>query len=137
VHLHHANIRASDPNASIAFYRALGFEVVGAMRMPGLYTVYLGAPEGQAVIELSVKEEPDESWSTAPGSGHIAISVADLDAELTRLAALGIEPESPAFHPGGRTEAWVAFVRDPDDNRVELVNGEFAPPHDELPAGVG
>ncbi|MFD2416518.1 VOC family protein [Amycolatopsis pigmentata] len=131
--IHHANIRVSDPRASLDFYRALGLDVVGCMRMPGLYTVYLGAPEGDAVLEFSVNETGDPGWSTDPGTGHLALAVDDLDATIKRLAAQGIEPEGPAYHPGGRQEVRVAFYRDPDANRVEIVHGEFPPPKDALP----
>ncbi|MTD54720.1 VOC family protein [Amycolatopsis pithecellobii] len=134
--IHHANIRVSDPRASLNFYCAVGLDVVGCMRMPGLCTVYLGAPHGDAVLEFSVNETGDPGWSTAPGTGHLALAVDDLDATIKKLAAQGIEPEGPAYHPGGRQEARVAFYRDPDGNRVEIVNGEFPPPKDVLPDGL-
>ena len=51
----------------------------------------------------------------------------DIDAALSDLAAIGVEPEKPAYHPGGN-EALprIAFVADPDGYRVELIdNGAF------------
>jgi lactoylglutathione lyase len=134
--VHHVNIRVSDPQASLDFYRALGLEVVGCMRMDGLYTVYLGAPSGDALLEFSVNESGDPSWSTAAGTGHFALAVDDLDATITSLTSQGLTAEGPAYHPGGRQETRVAFYRDPDDNRVELVHGEFPPPQDALPPGL-
>ncbi|MEU6258549.1 VOC family protein [Streptomyces sp. NPDC047043] len=134
--IHHANIRVADPQASLDFYRALGLDVVGCMRMEGLYTLYLGTPEGDAILEFSVNESKDPSWMIQTGSGHLALAVDDLDSEIARLATLGIEPEAPAYHPGGRPDVWVAFFRDPDGNRVELLNGTFPPPQDELPGGL-
>lgn len=135
--LHHVNLRVSDPESSLAFYRAFGLDVVGCMRMPGMYTLYLGSPGSPALLEFSVKEDDDPEWSTATGTGHLALSVDDLDAEITRLAESGIAPEGPPYHPGGRREAWVAFFRDPDGNRVELVHGAFPPPQDAVPNGLG
>ena len=44
------------------------------------------------------------------------------NAALAKLAEDGIQPEKPPYRPGGRTEGpFIAFVRDPDDYRVELI----------------
>ena len=46
----------------------------------------------------------------------------DLDGTLAVLAEQGIEPEKPPYRPGGRTTgSRIAFVRDPDGYRIELV----------------
>jgi lactoylglutathione lyase len=56
------------------------------------------------------------------GYNHIALAVADLDGTLAALAEAGIEPEKPPYRPGGRTTgSRIAFVRDPDQYRIELV----------------
>ncbi|GAB1818635.1 VOC family protein [Herbidospora sp. RD11066] len=130
---HHVNIRPQDPAASLRFYRALGIDVVGCMRMPGMHTIYLGSPGDSSVVELSVKEEADPNWSTATGSGHFAFTVTDLHGAVARLEGMGIRPEGPPFHPGGRPEVLVAFFGDPDGNRVELIDGAFPVPQDDLP----
>ena len=50
----------------------------------------------------------------------IAITAEDLDATLVRLAEQGIEPEKPPYsvREGGSR---LAFVRDPDGYRIELI----------------
>jgi lactoylglutathione lyase len=52
--------------------------------------------------------------------GHIAITAADLDATLARLAEQGIEPERPPYsvREGGSR---LCFVKDPDGYRIELI----------------
>ena len=62
----------------------------------------------------------------------MAIAVDDIDAALGDLAALGVEPEKPPYHPGDRDELpLIAFVADPDGYRIELIDGgEFATPQD-------
>jgi lactoylglutathione lyase len=54
------------------------------------------------------------------GYGHIAITAADLDGTLARLAEQGIEPEKPPYsvREGGSR---LCFVRDPDNYRIELI----------------
>jgi lactoylglutathione lyase len=54
------------------------------------------------------------------GYGHIAITAADLDATLARLAEQGIEPEKPPYsvRDGGSR---LCFVRDPDGYRIEIL----------------
>jgi lactoylglutathione lyase len=54
------------------------------------------------------------------GYGHIAITSSDLDATLTQLAELGIEPEKPPYsvREGGSR---LCFVRDPDGYRIEII----------------
>jgi lactoylglutathione lyase len=49
---------------------------------------------------------------------------------LERLAAQGIAPEKPPYHPGGRTEYRICFVADPDGYRTELIDGELVTPQD-------
>jgi lactoylglutathione lyase len=54
------------------------------------------------------------------GYGHIAIGVDDLTETLARLKEHGIEAERPPYQvrEGG---SFIAFVRDPDSYRVELI----------------
>ena len=63
-----------------------------------------------------------ESYEPGTGYGHIAISAEDLDGTLARLAAAGIEPERPPYTVGAGGPR-IAFVRDPDGYRVELIEG--------------
>jgi lactoylglutathione lyase len=118
----HANVRVRDIDASLWFYEALGFERRGRLQFEGAHNVYLGLPGDGDTLELTVNEGRDEPYDLGTGYGHVALAVEDLDALLERLAAQGIEPEKPPYHPGGRTTgSRIAFVRDPDGYRIELV----------------
>jgi len=130
--IHHANIQIADIEASLAFYRRLGLEVLGCLRLDPVVLYYLGVPgeDGGAVFELAVNPGLAQR---SPGTGHLALAVDDLDTLLRRLASDGIEPEAPPFHPGDRPDLRVCFVRDPDGTRVELIDGEFPVPGDPLP----
>ena len=48
------------------------------------------------------------------------------------LSELGVEPEKPPYHPGGRDDLpRIAFVADPDGYRIELIEGAgFTTPQD-------
>jgi lactoylglutathione lyase len=130
VKVHHANIQVSDPVASLEFYGHLGLERLGCLRLDPVVLYYVGVTGGEAVLELahnpSLQERP-------PGAGHLALAVGDLDALLGKLAEQGITPETPPFHPGDRPDLRVCFVRDPDQVRVELIEGDFPLPTDPVP----
>ena len=81
-----------------------------------------------------------EPYARGDGFNHVALDVGDLDAALAALAEAGVEPEKPAYRPGGREDLpRIAFVSDPDGYRVELMDGaRFATPQDgPHPSGGG
>ena len=127
----HTCIRVRDIDASMAFYRALGFEERGRLNFDTAYNVYMGLPGGGDTLELTVNEDREEPYDLGDGYNHVALTVDDLDALLGELAQTGVEPEKPPFHPGGREEYRICFVADPDGYRVELIDGgEFPTPQD-------
>jgi catechol 2,3-dioxygenase-like lactoylglutathione lyase family enzyme len=132
-HVHHANIQVSDAQASLTFYRKLGLDVLGCLRLDPVVLYYVGRPGESGVFELAANPGLE---SRQTGSGHLALWVDDLDALLQDLAGSGIEPERPPFRPSDRPDLRVCFVVDPDGVRVELIDGAFAVPQDELPDGV-
>jgi lactoylglutathione lyase len=129
----HSNLRVRDINASLRFYETLGFERRGRLQFEGAYNIYLGLPGDGDTLELTVNEAREEPYDLGSGYGHLALSVEDLDELLERLAAQGIEPEKPPYHPGGRSEFRICFVADPDGYRVELIDGAFDTPQDPDP----
>jgi lactoylglutathione lyase len=127
----HTNMRVRDVDASLRFYEALGFERRGKLDFGSAYNVYLGLPGDGDTLELTVNVGQDEPYDLGTGYGHVALTVADLDGLLARLAEQGIEPEKPPYHPGGRKEYTICFVADPDGYRVELIDGgQFRTPQD-------
>ncbi|MCW3064629.1 MAG: Glyoxalase/bleomycin resistance protein/dioxygenase [Solirubrobacterales bacterium] len=126
----HTCVRVRDIEASLAFYRALGFEERGRLNFESAYNVYLGLPGDSDVLELTVNRGRDEPYELGDGYGHLALTVEDLDALLGRLAAADIEPERPPYAPGGRTEYRICFVAYPDGYRIELIDGAFPTPKD-------
>ena len=82
--------------------------------------VFMGLPNDGARLELTWNKDQDEPYEIGTGYGHIAVTVDDLDATLSQLASVGIEPERPPYtvREGGSR---LCFVRDPDGYRIELI----------------
>ena len=116
----HTCYRIGDIDRSVAFYKALGFEEVGRMPIRDeAINVFMGLPDDGARLELTYNHGVD-SYELGTGYNHIALTVDDLDGTLQNLSGNGIEPEKPPYRvrEGGSR---IAFVRDPDGYRVELI----------------
>jgi lactoylglutathione lyase len=116
----HTCYRIGDIDRSVAFYKALGFEELRRMAIrEEAINVFMGLPGDGARLELTYNFGVD-SYELGTGYNHIAITVRDMDATLAALAEHGIEPEKPPYQvrEGG---SFIAFVRDPDGYRIELI----------------
>lgn len=116
----HTCYRITDPDRSVAFYEALGFEE--RRRLPirdEAVNIFMGLPGDGNRLELTHNFGVD-SYDLGTGYGHVAVTVDDISATLERLAEQGIEPEKPPYtvSDGGPL---LCFVRDPDGYRVELI----------------
>jgi lactoylglutathione lyase len=119
----HTCYRIFEIDRSVAFYEALGFEEM--RRMPirdEAINVFMGLPDDGSSprLELTYNHGRTEPYEIGTGYGHIAITTADLDGTLKRLAEQGIEPERPPYsiREGGSR---LCFVRDPDGYRIEII----------------
>jgi lactoylglutathione lyase len=118
----HTCYRIGDIDRSVSFYEKLGF--TEARRMPigdEAINVFMGLPDNDSILELTYNHGVTD-YELGTGYNHIALAVGDLDGTLAALATQGISPEKPPYRPGGRTTgSRIAFVRDPDGYRIELV----------------
>ena len=93
----HTCYRIGDIDRSVAFYEALGFEEVGRMPIRDeAINVFMGLPGDGPRLELTYNFGVD-AYELGTGYNHIAITAADLDATLARLAEQGIEAEKPPY----------------------------------------
>ena len=116
----HTCYRITDPDASVEFYEALGFEKRRELPIrEEAINIFMGLPGDGDRLELTYNFGV-ESYEVGTGYGHIAVAVEDLDGTLERLAGQGIEPEKPPYsvREGGSR---LCFVRDPDGYRIELI----------------
>jgi lactoylglutathione lyase len=128
----HTCVRVRDPEASVRFYEALGFERRGRLNFATAYNIYMGLPGGGDTLELTVNVGQEEPYDLGTGYNHLAITVEDIHAALAKLEPLGVAPEKAPYNPGGREELpLIAFVADPDGYRIELIDGgRFDTPQD-------
>ncbi len=120
----HTMVRVTDPAKSRAFYEALGFRFSSEMDIVRngeleATNYFFSIGDSENVLELTFNHD-GRTYELGTAYGHIAIGVEDLDATLAALAQQGIEPERPPYQvrEGG---SFIAFVRDPDSYRVELI----------------
>jgi lactoylglutathione lyase len=123
----HTMLRITDPERSRAFYEALGMEyrrelpIVRDGRLEAT-NYFFGFPGQEEELELTFNHD-GRSYELGTAYGHIAVGVDDLDSTLSGLSPQGIEPEREPYRvrEGGSR---LAFVRDPDQYRVELIERE-------------
>lgn len=138
----HVNVNCSDFDASLAFYRLLGFELVAMVPETNTDEVaaavgmepyrvrggILHLPGESTLIDLLQWLEPfdpDPPYEHLyhRGLARIALRTTDLDADLAELATNGFAPISaPAtVEWEGQPTSRIACVPDPDGTIVELV----------------
>jgi lactoylglutathione lyase len=116
----HTCYRITDPERSVAFYEALGFEKRRELPIRDeAINIFMGVPGDGDRLELTYNFGVDW-YELGTGYGHVAVTVDDLDATLTNLREQGIEPERSPYtvREGGSR---LCFVRDPDGYRIELI----------------
>jgi lactoylglutathione lyase len=116
----HTCYRITDPEKSVAFYEALGFEKRQELPIRDeAVNIFMGLPGDSDRLELTYNFGVD-SYEIGTGYGHIAVTVDDIHATLEQLKKQGIEPERPPYsiREGGTL---LCFVRDPDQYRIELI----------------
>ena len=117
----HTRIRVSNPEASIAFYQKLGFELGEQKTSPqGNQLAFLHLPGNEHFLELTYSPEYDVTFPE--DLMHTALGVPDIVEYCDGLEKAGIEiwPDGwrEKFTTGGRK---MAFVTDPDGYEVEIL----------------
>jgi lactoylglutathione lyase len=125
----HMGLRVAHLDRSLAFYAALGYQVIGSVRATSLGDLtMLKLPDDPFVaIELVSGSSASASSGGGDSLSHFVIKVESMDAVLAELAAAGINPEEPPVSPDGSDEFRTAWITDPDGNRIELV--QWPPGH--------
>jgi lactoylglutathione lyase len=117
----HFGIHVADLGRSLAFYTAVGYDVVGSVPETGIgHLTMLKLPDDDYVsIELVHDPRRDEA-DRGTGLSHVVIQVESMDGTVAALAAAGIDAEAPSS-PDGSDDFRTAMLTDPDGNRIELV----------------
>jgi lactoylglutathione lyase len=119
----HSMIRVLDEARSVAFYRAaFGLTVADRLEFDSFTLIYLSNPESGFELELTVNKGRTEPYNLGDGYGHLAVSVADVEAEHARFEAEGLAPRKLVdFRNGDVSVAKFFFVADPDGYQIEVL----------------
>jgi lactoylglutathione lyase len=117
----HVGLRVADPERAVAFYTAVGYEVVGRVpETPAGQLTMLKLPDDD-VVSVELVFDPGEAvGDRGTGLSHLVIQVESMDATVTDLRTKGIEVTEPES-PDDSADFLTTWIRDPDGNRIELV----------------
>lgn len=123
----HFGLRVTDLERSLAFYTAVGYEVIGSVPETFFGHLTMLKLPADEFVTIELVHNPAKG-EVAPGTGphHIVIQVESMDAAQAELAARGIDVEEPTS-PNDSEDFQTAWIEDPDGNRIELV--QWPPGH--------
>ena len=117
----HFGLRVADLDRSLAFYTAVGYEVVGTVPGTGMGDLtMLKLPDDDFVMIELVSGPSDDGGVGGSGLSHFVIKVESLEATMADLAAAGLDVGAPDS-PDGSDDFLTTWITDPDGNRIELV----------------
>jgi lactoylglutathione lyase len=117
----HFGLRVADLDRSLAFYTAVGYEVVGSVAETPLGQLTMLKLPGDEFVTIELVHDPTQGdASVGTGLSHFVIKVEAMDATISELAARGIDADVPVS-PDGSDDFRTTWVIDPDGNRIELV----------------
>ena len=125
MHYLHTMMRVKDLDKSIEFYtRHLGMKVIRQKEYPeGKFTnTFVGYDDDplSPQIELTYNWGKEQPYDLGDAWGHIALGVKDIYKTCAQLEAAGVPvPRKPGPMKHGTTV--IAFVRDPDNHSIELI----------------
>jgi len=117
----HVGFRVADRERSVAFYTAVGYEVVGSVPETGIGHLTMLKLPGDDFVTVELVHDPTMGVvELGTGLSHLVVQVESVDETITRLAGAGIEAEEPAS-PDGSADFRTTWITDPDGRRIELV----------------
>lgn len=120
----HVMLRVMDLNRSLAFYRdTLGMRVLRQVDYDaGQFTnVFLSFDaDTESSLELTYNWQQTEAYEKGRVFGHLALMVDDVHTAVAALEQAGVRIKTPPKQMAHGTRT-IAFVLDPDDNLIELI----------------
>ncbi|MGF9563485.1 VOC family protein [Neorhizobium sp. JUb45] len=119
----HSMIRVLEEARSVDFYeKAFGLTIAERVPFDGFTLIYLSNPETGFELELTVNDGKTEAYELGNGYGHLAVTVADIEAEYQRFTDLGLTVGKLVEMPrDGKPFAKFFFVTDPDGYKTEVI----------------
>jgi lactoylglutathione lyase len=123
----HVGLRVAHLDRSLAFYSALGYEIVGSVpETPIGHLTMLKLPGDEFVTIELVHDPSGGEVNVGTGLSHIVIAAERLETTIGQLTTRGIHVDEPVS-PDGSAGFLTTWVVDPDGNRIELV--QWPPGH--------
>ena len=117
----HVGLRVTDRERSLAFYTAVGYEVVGSVPETGIGHLTMLKLPGDEFVTIELVHDPAHgAVDLGTGLSHLVVQVESMDDTVARLAGEGIDAEAPES-PDGSDDFRTSWITDPDGRRIELV----------------
>ena len=117
----HFGLQVADLQQSLAFYTAIGYEVVGEVPETPLGHLCMLKLARDEFVTLELVHDPvGRAVEIGSGLSHFVIQVDALDSVVSELAAKGIASSAEGSLDGTQ-EPRTAWITDPDGRRIELV----------------
>jgi lactoylglutathione lyase len=117
----HPAYRVTDLDASVRFYTAVGYQVLGRVELDEGATLTLLKFPDEPVATVELVHRPTAGVvQVGTGFSHLAVQVDDLTRVRDELGAAGLDP-GPELQPGGPDGPKTSWLTDPDGYRIELV----------------
>jgi len=119
----HSMVRVLDEKRSVEFYRqAFGVEIAERAEFENFTLIYLSNTESDFELELTVNRGREVPYALGDGYGHLAVSVADVEAEHQRFIDMGLSPgKIIEADYKGQPFAKYFFICDPDGYKIEVL----------------
>lgn len=121
----HFGLKVADLERSLAFYAAVGYEVVLTVPETPIGRLTMLKLPGDEFVTIELVFDPVRGGAGS-GLNHFVIQVESMAGTVAALAAAGVEAEPPTS-PDGSADFLTSWVTDPDGNRIELV--QWPPGH--------
>ncbi|MGY1726167.1 VOC family protein [Geodermatophilus sp. SYSU D01062] len=117
----HVGLRVADLERAVAFYTAVGYEVVGRVPETPIGQLTMLKLPGDDVVSIELVFYPgDAGRDRGTGLSHLVVQVDSMDVTVTDLRTKGIDVAEPGS-PDGSADFLTTWITDPDGNRIELV----------------
>lgn len=121
----HTMIRVKNIDESMKFYtELLNLNRTHEVALDDCTLYYLSDEDAQTQIELTYnKETPKEGYTNGNAFGHLAFETKSMKAFTDRMNKCGYKYlYEPFFMP--EVNMYVAFLKDPDGNEIEIMSKE-------------
>src|SRR5215211_3424547 len=98
----HFGLRVADLERSLAFYTAVGYEVVGEVPETGIGHLTMIKLPADEFVALELVHDPDGPTVDGNRLSHLVIHVESMDDTLAELATRGIGAEAPTSPDGSQ-----------------------------------